>query len=300
MGDLLRKLLAQPLVHFLFLGSFLFVLYQWQSGSGNGESEQITVDREKLLTFMQYRSKAFNSEVFGSKLDAMGEDERQALIDDLVREEVLFRESKSLGLDRDDYVIKRRLIQKLEFITQGFIDSATQVERADVEAHFASHQADYFIESYTTFTHVYFSVEKHGKAQAEKLALEMHTQLDQNQVAFADAIQFGDRFLYHTNYVERTPDYIASHFGPSMAKSVFDIETDIEKANTSWQGPFESPYGYHLVLVADSQAGRVPDLDEVYEQVRADTQQVLIRQKTTQAIDEIVNRYQVTVEDVRS
>lgn len=292
----MKKLFTQPLIHFLMLGSALFVLYQWQVGSGGNNREQITVDREKLLTFLQYRSKAFNRELFGDRLDAMTDAERQALIDDWVREEVLYREAQAMALDQDDYVIKRRMIQKLEFITQGFIEAASQIERNEVAAYFAEHQTDYIVEPYTTFTHVFFSTEKHGKAKAGKLALAMAAELNEKQVSFAEAMQYGDRFLYHTNYVERTPDFVASHFGETMAQSVFAVTTD----NAQWQGPLASPYGYHLVLVADNQAGRLPELDEIYEQVQADAQQALIRQRTTDAIDEIVARYQVTVEDTRS
>jgi peptidyl-prolyl cis-trans isomerase C len=41
------------------------------------------------------------------------------LVEDSVREEVYYREALTLGLDRDDPVIRRRLRQKMEFLSEG-------------------------------------------------------------------------------------------------------------------------------------------------------------------------------------
>ena len=49
----------------------------------------------------------------------MPEDELDRLIADYVREEALHREAKALGMDQNDYIIKRRMIHSTEFITDG-------------------------------------------------------------------------------------------------------------------------------------------------------------------------------------
>ncbi len=120
----MRRLLKEPLVHFLLAGLALVVIYQ-VSGSGDlANSKTVVVDKQTLLTFMQYRAKAFNQQSFEARLDALTSEQLQLLIDDYVREESLYREAQAMQLERNDYIIRRRLIQKLEFITKGFADAS--------------------------------------------------------------------------------------------------------------------------------------------------------------------------------
>jgi hypothetical protein len=108
----LKRFLKEPLVHFLAAGLALFVLFGIVNRDEPDEDPNVvTVDREALLTFVQYRIKAFNPTLAAEKLNSLSEEELQRLIDDYVREEVLHREATALGLDEDDYVIRRRLVQ---------------------------------------------------------------------------------------------------------------------------------------------------------------------------------------------
>jgi parvulin-like peptidyl-prolyl isomerase len=281
----------QPLIHFLILGLALFGFYSVaDTKSKTAEAQRtIKVDRDALLTFMQYRSKAFNDQHFGKRLDDMDDKERQRLIDDLVREEVLYREALSLKLDNEDYVIKRRLIQKLEFITKGFIDSATELTGDQINAYFEEHKTEYYIQPSATFTHVFFDKERHGDDKAKTMAKEKLAELRENGVSFSEAISHGDRFLYHTNYVERVPDYVSSHFGKSMAQAIFENNSNHQE----WIGPFESPYGFHIVLVTQKKDGRLSEIKEIYDRVKDDAQRDFIRKQTESAIQKIINSYNV-------
>ena len=98
-----------------------------------------------------------------------------------------------------------------------------------------------------------------------------------------DAPKHGDRFLYHVNYVERTPDYVASHFGVPMAKAIFEMEPN----EFVWKGPFDSPYGVHLVLLTTNEPGRDPELSEIEGRVLQDWKRSEKRRKTEEAIDDI-------------
>ena len=287
----MKTFFRQPLVHFLILGLSLFGFFEWVGDKSDTTENPrtIVVDRDALLTFMQYRSKAFNDQHFGKKLDAMKEKDRRQLIDDLVREEVLHREALALNLDNEDYVIKRRLIQKLEFITQGFIDSATKLTEDQINAYFEEHKAEYYIQPSVTFTHVFFDKERHGGDKAKSMAEKKLTELNKNEVSFSKAISHGDRFLYHTNYVERVPDYVSSHFGKSMAQAIFDRNS----TGHEWIGPFESPYGFHTVLVSQKKDGRLSKIKEIYDRVKDDAQRDFIRKQTESAIQNIINSYDV-------
>lgn len=288
----MHKFLKEPLLHFLLAGLALFVLFGLvDRGDGESDPNVVVVDRDALLTFVQYRIKAFNPKLAGAKLNALSEVELERLIDDYVREEVLHREALAIGLDEDDYIIRRRLVQKLEFITEGFSEASIDLDDAALQRYFDANKADYYVEPFVTFTHVFFQTEDRPRSEARALAERKLVALNRTGVSFADAPQHGDRFLYHVNYVERTPDYVGSHFGEPMAGAVFALEPN----EFVWRGPFDSPYGVHLVLLVTNEPGRAPALAEVEDRVRGDARRALIRERTDDAIEDIVGDYDVRI-----
>ncbi len=288
----MKRLVKEPLFHFLAAGLGLFLLFGIaHRGDRSSDPNVVTVDHDALLTFIQYRIKAFDPALAEKKLSSLSRDELQNLIDDYVREEVLHREAVALGLDEDDYVIRRRLVQKLEFITEGFVDAATDVDDAALRRYFDANKADYFVEPYVTFTHVFFDTENRPREQVRAIAEKKLEELNRDGVPFTDAPQHGDRFLYYVNYVERTPDYVASHFGVPMTQALFELEP----SDLIWRGPFDSPYGVHLVMLITNEPGREPDLAEIEGRVREDARRAMIREETEAAIADIIGTYEVRV-----
>jgi parvulin-like peptidyl-prolyl isomerase len=287
----MSKLLKEPLVHFLLVGLGLFLLNGYV-GQGDTGEKTIMVDRPALLTFMQYRAKTFNPEGMGEILDRMSEEDMVRLVEDYVREEALSREALSLGLDENDYIIKKRLIQKLEFLTSGFVSASNDVSDEEIKNYYEEFKDRYFIRPIVTFTHVFFDAEKRGLEEAKALAEAGLIDLNNKKAEFSDAVKYGDRFPYHVNYVERELDFVASHFSKDFVEEILKLDV---KSDT-WAGPFESQYGYHLVLVADKIDGRYPKIDDIYDRVKADAIAEKIRKKSEKAIQEIVSQYQVIKE----
>lgn len=293
----IKNIIKDPLTHFLAAGLALFLIFNLVAPDDSLETDPntIVVDRDAILTFMQYRAKAFDPDRFEAMLDAMPENDLQLMIDDYVREEVLHREALALGLDVDDYVIKQRMIQKVEFLARGFAEAVGNPDEVATRDFFEENKSDYYIQPYATFTHVFFDRERHGEAELAALAKAKLVLLNTGGVIFSDAVKHGERFPYHVNYVERTPDYIASHFGGAMAASVFEDEAD----GTTWRGPYQSPYGVHLVLVTKNVPGRTPELEEVYDRVQQDAIRAAINERTELAINEILKSYEVKVDLTR-
>ena len=286
----MKKFLTEPLLHFLLLGVGLFVLFEFVAGDAASYDENvIVVDRNTLLTFVQFRARAFEPGAAAAYLDKLQEEDLERLIDDYVREEALHRQAVALGVDENDYVIKRRMIQSVEFITNGFVTAAVAIGEEDIETFFEANKDDYYISPFVTFTHVYFEKDRRGADVAFALAEAKLAELNAARVAFAEAPGHGDRFPYFLNYVERDPEFVASHFGPRVAEELFMLEPDA----SLWQGPFESPYGYHLVLLTKKVDGRYPDLNEVRERIRSDAEQAEIDTMQDKAIRAIVDTYEV-------
>ncbi len=286
----MKRLLRDPLLHFVALGLGLFLFYQLTGQQA--DDDEIIVDREALLRHLQYQSVAFDREQFELFLDDMSERETADLIAEAAREEILYREALALGLDRDDYIIRSRLVQKLRYLAEGFASDAESLGEDDIEAFFDENRDHYVIDPFITFTHVFFNAERRGWDEARALAEAKLPELNAGPVPFEESPAHGDRFPYFVNYLERPPQLVASHVGGAMSEALFQLPADA----TLWRGPFESRFGTHLVLITDQQPRRMPDFDEIRGRVAADAQAALEREMADAAIDEIVARYRIVAD----
>ena len=184
------NLLKQPLLHFLLIGAVFFLIFHFTSLNRDLESDlkTVIVNKNSLVNFMQYRSKRFNREEFEAKLASISDEELNKLIDEYVREEVLYREALGLGMDKDDYVIKRRMVQKIEFINEDLVNYSLKITDEDVKNYYIENIDSYKIEPNATFTHVYFGKDKNGDAEAKTLAVEELEILKKNQVRWGVGI----------------------------------------------------------------------------------------------------------------
>ena len=290
----MRKLLRDPLVHFLVAGVVLFLLYG-AVGASNEDSDQQTVQvgHIELLVFLQQQSKKFDPAQFEKVLAGMSEQERTALIDEYVRQEVLVREAKRLGLEKKDYVIRRRLIQKMEFLADGYAKQVVALEEAELEAYYADHLADYLVEPTITFTHVFIDPRKHKADDMDAVVGQVGKALKGQSVPFSDAPKHGDRFPFHVNYVDKTDAFITTHFGHEFRDAVFAGDV----GESVWQGPYQSTYGQHYVLVTKRADARQPTFEEVGARVSADAHRAALKATQDEAIADVVSGYDIKISD---
>ena len=290
--SLINNLLRDPLLHFLCVGLAVFVL----SSLLNPEAPEdkpgtIHVDRAALIQFMQYQTNALGEGERDQALDAMTPKERRALIADYVQEESLYREAKALNIEANSYSARRRLVQQMRYLTRRFIDVDITSSPRDIELYYQENLARYAVPAKITFTHVFISLETRGKRAAETLAKRTLVTLNAESVPFHQGLSFGDRFLYHHNYVGKEADEIASHFGEVFQQALFAINPD----GHQWRGPFISPYGYHLVMVTRNEIAYQPDLSEVKQQVEFVIHQFALDDYHAEALQAIAKNYAITI-----
>jgi len=289
-GGWLRPL-REPLVQFLIIGLAVFAVYD-QVAPVRGrvaDEREIGVDRDALLTFVQFRANAFEPELFEQGFDRLDGETRQNLVDEFVREEVLYREALALGLDRGDYIMRQRMVQKLEFLIEDLAETPEPPDRKALEAFYAEYRDDYLEPSVYTFAHVFFDAETRGREAARAAAVDTLQRLANDGAAFNDAVRYGDRPLYLRNYVERTRDYVVGHLGEALVAGL-DAATP---SDTRWIGPLESPFGWHLVLLTARRAARLPPLDEIEARVADDYARVELERAKAEAIDRLVAGYEI-------
>ena len=290
----MRKILRDPLVHFLVAGVVLFLLYGVVGASNDeGDGRTVHVGHTELLVFLQQQSKKFDPAQFEKILAAMPEPERRALIDEYVRQEVLVREAKRLGLEQKDYVIRRRLIQKMEFLADGYAKQTVALDEDALETYYAEHLADYLIEPTITFTHVFIDTRKHKAEDMSGVVGRVGETLKRQSVPFSDAPKYGDRFPFHVNYVDKTDAFIATHFGDDFRDAVFEGEVGAGL----WQGAYQSAYGWHHVMVTKRAEARQPEFAEVRSRVTADANREALKAAQDEAIGDVVAGYDIDISD---
>ena len=211
----------------------------------------------------------------------------QSLVDARVREEILYREALSLGLDKDDTIVKRRMAQKMEFL---FEDVGALREPTDDELRrWFEKNADRFTRpARATFRHLYFSPDRRGARAREDATRALGT-LAGRPADSPDAAALADRFMFQDYYAERAFDDVAKAFGPPFAQALF------RSTPGAWVGPIQSGYGWHLVWVESMTPARVPDLEEVVSEARngwIEDQRAEVRAR---AFDAMRARYEVVV-----
>ncbi len=284
----MRRFLREPLLHF-FLGGLLLLgawsLFARPQTEPNGDGRHIRVEREELIAFVSAKTKHVDDADARRAFDGLDEVARRAWIDRFVREEVLVREARHLGLDRGDEIIRRRLAQKVEFLTLGMLADELRVGDSDLERFYLAHAEDYRLPTTLTFSHVFIRPGADSRARAT----DMLARLRSEAVSFRDAIGLGDRFLYNRNYVGRTLDEVRSHFGSEIADRLEGADVD----ESLWTGPFESPHGWHLILLTGRDSSRIPPAAELGGLLRDD----VLREKREAALDraiaKLTERYEI-------
>jgi len=209
------------------------------------------------------------------------------LFRDRVREEIYYREAMALGLDRDDTVIRRRLRQKMEFVTDD-LGVRAQPTDDELNAYLQLHPDKFRIEQRFTFRQVYLDPKKHGETLARDTA-QLLAKLNQTG-ADADFAAMGDPFLLDNNFIGVRVSEVANQFGEKFATILAGLSPG------QWQGPVESAYGIHLVLVYDRTIGAAPMLADVREAVQREWNNATRMEANEAFYGELLKRYTVTIE----
>ena len=244
----------EPILIFFVVGILLFV---WQSSEP--ESHIINIDRASLIRFIENRTRNFSGSV-AENFNKLSDAAIMDAVYQYIREETLYRKALALGLDREDYVIRQRLVQRGEYLSQGQI--IPEPEDAELRAYYLENQALYARSAKVTFTHVYFSEARNGEAALVQATSALE-ELRSGKVRFDQAPGHGERFLYHLNYVDKSAEEIKSHFGAEMTASLFALA-----AGDWWQGPLRSTHGYHLVMLTDRTPAYVEEFADSKARVR--------------------------------
>ncbi len=244
----LARLLREPLLHFLAIGGVIFRLFGAVAGPGPGPADIIVVGPERI----EWLATGFQSVWQRQPSD----DELRSLIDEFVREEIYYREALALGLDRDDTVVRRRLRQKMEFLTDSAAD-LLEPAAGELEAYLAANEQTYRSRPRLAFEQIYL-----GEAPALDSVTLSLIALQSDPVTEPPSL--GESTLLPARLGLSPSGAVDGVFGQGFFERVAELPPG------TWAGPVASAYGVHLVHILDSLPARTPPLEEVRDAVLRD------------------------------
>ena len=274
----MNKWYKEPLLHFLIIGALIFVVFSIVNKDEiNVSGNKIVVTSAEIERLSANWSNQWNR--------PPTETELKGLVDAYIKEEVYYREALALGLDQNDTILRRRLMQKMEFLSNDLAE-LNQPDESALNKYFLDNQHKYELPARVSFTHIYFSLDKRGAKVVED---------SKSVLAGLDALrapELGDNFMMQYDFILKTPFEVERLFGKGFAEQLFTLETD------TWLGPIESGYGFHLVRISEKIDPQMPERASVIDKVRTDLMFEQRQRVNKEIYEKFKERYEIVVEDM--
>jgi len=277
-----KRLLQEPLIHFLAIGALLFGADAWRNRGasvrqGNGAGTvRITANEVAWLadTWVRQRQRPPTHE------------ELRGLVTEFLKEELLAREARAMGLDENDLIVRRRLAQKLEFLVQDASRLAEPTDE-DLRRFYEAYPDRFQSPARVSFKHIYFSRERRLDAAADAQAVLAELRLSPPTARDSER---GDRLL-DSEMFKADAQAVSGQFGKKFASAVFALQPG------SWHGPIESGYGLHLVRVSDAEPVKRREFAEVKAQVLDHWREERQRKDNEKYFAGLLKKYDVVVDE---
>ena len=269
------RLLREPLFHFLIIGILLFVLYGIVSGPAPAPVNTIDISPERVSQL----ASGFESVRKRPPTD----DELRVLVDSFVREEVYYREALSLGLERDDTIIRRRLQQKMEFLTDTGAE-LLEPEAGEVEEYYQANIARFQQPGAIALTQVFL-----GQNPAPDRMSAALTALRSDDAT--DSAMWGEATMLPPELRLSTITEVDGVFGTGFFDGLMELPVGY------WSGPIQSGFGVHVVRIEERLAGRILPLGEVRGETEREWRSDKLKELHELVYARLLQRYTVVMPD---
>ncbi|WP_299598692.1 peptidylprolyl isomerase [uncultured Microbulbifer sp.] len=243
--------IRDPSIQFAAIGAMLFAVNGlFQSGATGGD-EEIVITQNRIQHL---------SNIFERGWQRPPEPvELQGLIDDYVREEVLYREAMKMGLDEHDTVIRRRMRMKMEFLAKDLVDAIEPTDQV-LENYYTANIEKYTLPARYSFEQVFLDSEKRTEvAEDARIILTKLT-------AGTDPKTLSDSNLLQYRFENVSSERVDRLFGSDFSLQFLELEPN------QWSGPLTSAYGEHLVRISAAEPRHQAEFTEIKADVLRDWQ----------------------------
>jgi hypothetical protein len=243
----MSKLIKDPLVHFLLIGVVLFAIAAMRGQPVTTGRDRVVVTEEQVA-----QARAAATALQGR---APTNEELAELVEPLVRDEIMYREALALGLDENDDEVRRRLIEKMSYLTQDTADPEPSSEQV-LREFYAARPDVFTIPALVSFDQVFFSPGARGDSLEKDAAAGVAALRSGRAPA-----EVGDRTPLRDSYDDAPREQVAVLFGDDLANALFTSQPG------EWAGPFRSDFGLHAVRLRSRSDPRLPPYDEIAARV---------------------------------
>lgn len=270
------RFLKDPLIHFLAIGAALFALSAWFGQSVTAGRERIFIDAAQVAKIRDAAALVNGRAPTRAEL--------ADLVEPTIREEVLYREALALHLEANDDEVRRRLVDKMQYLTQDLADPEPASE-AELHAFYDEHPERFTVPDLASFDQVFLDPKKRGDALGDDAAAAIEALTGGKPLD-----QVGDRTPLRTSYEDAPRDQIEVLFGRTLAAALQTIPLG------TWQGPYQSDFGWHVVRVRKREPSRLPPYDEIRDRVLEEYGNEQRRVRNTAEYARMRSHYDVVVE----
>ncbi len=253
------KLLKSHLFWFVVLGGLIFVIDEQTSDPLDTIVVDAALERQvAALWAAQVQREPTEGEI-------------ASLVDDWVAEEIWRRESIRLSLDEEDEIIRRRMIQKMQFIAEQEAELTPTEE--ELRAYYETNHERYEVPSSVSFEQLQFQ-----SLDAASGALS----------AGESIANLAQPSMQSRMNVRQSPLQVASTFGPEFTRSLNSYDSA-----SSWQGPIQSTFGWHLVKLLEKNSSSVAPFEDIRATVLGDYTYELRMQAQADFIEQVRPNYDI-------
>jgi len=279
----LTRLFTEPLIQFLIIGACIYGAFAlFGTPEEDFRDTRVHVDSARINAFISEWESRWNRPPTREEIDG--------LIQSYIKEDVLYRQAVAMGLNEDDPITRRRMAQKLEFLTS---DLAMMVQPAEgeLEQYFNENNEAYRAPDRMTFSQVFFDPDSRGNTTLEDAA-EALLKLQAAGVPTEESMQMGDGFMLQSDFVSVTATEAARQMGSGFVEAVVQLEPG------SWHGPVLSGYGLHLVYMYDYQKSPPAIFEDIQAAVLENWQLEQREKFNADFLENLKTRYEIVIDEI--
>jgi peptidyl-prolyl cis-trans isomerase C len=276
------RLLKEPLIQFLLIGACIYGAYGLFAPAEEGNTDAtVLVDVNRINSFVAQWQARWNRPPTQQELDG--------LINSYIREEILYRQAVALGLAEDDPVTRRRMAQRLEFLTSD-LARVVEPEEGELQQYLQENMAQFRQPDRLSFIQVFFDPDKRDATTLDDASAAL-AQLREEGVPNPETLQAGDQAMLPNYFAAQSELEIRTRLGGGFVEAMVALEPG------QWQGPILSGFGVHLVYVYERVAVPPPVLADVRPEVLEALNASRTADFNEKFYEALKARYQIIIED---
>lgn len=269
----MKRIIFDPLFAFLILSLFIFIYHTIVSDDADRIDDTIIMtdhDVDRLIDIYQ--------RTWSAAPDSIA---LQRLIDQELKNEIFYNEGLKMNLDHNDEIIRRRLVQKYEFLIKDISDNS-EPTHAQIQDYYKQHEERYQTEARYTMRQYYFSPDALDDAMAQ--AQQFYEASITNDT---DHITQSNTLHLPQQQVNKTTNQLMQDFGTSFAESV------AQSTDTGWQKPIQSGYGWHVIHIQDIDPPKSIPYKDISDQVAQDYRNQQLSEYNDGLYEALRNEYNI-------